>query len=149
VLNFEPAASEVDVLNPKPRCLAPAQPAIRKYFHQEAVVVALTPVHTLAERIDGVGEIPDFIVRQIPFGGLTDLGEIQPVGWIGGEPSVLHRHLQAAGKHVDDFPHTRRRLRFGEATSPSLDRAMGQRAERVAAERGLDVARDNAASTFS
>ena len=64
------------------------------------------------------------------------------------EPAILHCHLQAAGKHVDDLAHTRRRLRLGEATSPYLHRAVGQRPERVATERGLDVVRDNAASSF-
>ncbi len=36
------------------------------------------------------------------------------MGGVGRKPSVLHGHLEAAGEHVDNLAHTRRRLRLRE-----------------------------------
>ena len=71
------------------------------------------------------------------------------MGRVGWKPAVLHSHLKAAREHVDDLAHARRGLRLGEATSPYLDSAVGQRAERVPAKRRLEVTRDDPASSLS
>ena len=75
----------------------PSEARNSEHFHQQAVVVSLTPVHPLAERIDRVGEIPDSIMGQISFGRLADLGEVQPVRGVGWKSAILHSHLETAG----------------------------------------------------
>ncbi len=71
------------------------------------------------------------------------------MGWIGWKRSVLHCHLQAAGKYVHNLAHTRRRLRLSETTCLGLHRAMGQRPERIPAELRLDVKYDYSSGSLS
>ena len=84
VLHLEPARSEVNVLNSQAGCLAPAKTTIRKHLHEKSVAVSLTTVYPIAERIDSAGEVPDFVMTEIPLGRLSCLREVQPMGRLAG-----------------------------------------------------------------